>query len=191
MAHVVHCRLCKHDINKDNLDEWIMPSKNWYYHKACYEDFVKKKGRISEGDLTVEADDDTWFNHVYEYLTKELKMPVNFIKFKSQWTNFLADKKNPKTAKGIYWTLRYFYDIQHGDPSKSENGIGIVSHIYKEGTEYWGARRLRDQNICAQIEQQIRQLQQQPTVVIKQERPKKAAVRADIDLDDIVVEDDE
>jgi hypothetical protein len=38
------CRVCKQEIDK-RKDNWIMPSRNYYYHKLCYADLkdVKKE----------------------------------------------------------------------------------------------------------------------------------------------------
>jgi hypothetical protein len=72
------------------------------------------------------------------------------------------------TAKGIYFTLRYFYEIEKGDASKCENGIGIVPHIYERGTCYWGERNNRDKGICARIEAQIMQAAEKKVKVIRQ-----------------------
>ena len=115
-------------------------------------------------------------------------MNVDYVKFTSQWNNFL--KKN-MTAKGIYFALRYFYEIANGDPKKSENGIGIVPHIYNEGTEYWGNRNQRDKGICARIEAQIKQAENAKVVVIhRQRQPKKS--KREIDLSTIIdTENDE
>ena len=33
---MAHCRICKEEIDKEK-DDWIMPVKNWYYHRTCYE----------------------------------------------------------------------------------------------------------------------------------------------------------
>ena len=145
MAHIVTCRICKAKIDTDSSTNWVMPSKNYYYHKTCYDDFGKKKGAIQEGDLMIELDDEMWF-------TKDLKMIPTFYKLSSQWKSFI---KKGMTAKGIYFTLRYFYEINKGDTKKSENGIGIVPFIYDEATCYWGERNQRDKGICDRIEQQI------------------------------------
>ena len=134
------------------------------------EDFVKKKGNIKEGDISIEVDDDLWKSAVYDYLRRDLKMSVNYVKFTSQWENFL--KKN-MTAKGIYFSLRYFYEIAHGDPKKSENGIGIVPHIYNEAVTYWGERNQRDKGILEKIEAQIKASQDR--VVTKIVRKEKTA----------------
>ena len=115
-------------------------------------------------------------------------MSVNYVKFTSQWNNFL--KKN-MTAKGIYFALRYFYEIANGDPKKSENGIGIVPHIYNEGTCYWGERNQRNKGICARIEAQIRQAEAVKVNVIHRAPQVKKNKRM-IDLSTIAsMEDDE
>ena len=185
---LVHCRRCKIAIDRDTQTDWCMPSKGWYYHTSCYEDFVKKKGAITEGDIGIEVDDDLWRSAVYDYLRHDLKMHVDWVKFTSQWKNFLT--KN-MTAKGIYFSLRYFYEVAHGDPKKSENGIGIVPHIYNEATCYWGERNQRDKGICARIEAQIKQAESAKVVVIHRQRQVKKNKR-EIDLSAIAnMEDDE
>ena len=183
---VVHCRICKGDIDRDNQNNWVMPQDKWYYHKACYEDFAKKRGAIKEGDIDIEVDDDMWKGAVYDYLKKDVRIPLDFRKFSSQWDNFL--KKN-MTAKGIYFTLRYFYEIEKGDATKSENGIGIVPHVYERGTCYWGERNLRDKGICARIEEQIRQSREQ--VVHKVRQVQKVTKKPTIDLASIAFTEDE
>lgn len=185
---LVHCRKCHAEIDRDNQTDWCMPSKGYYYHTSCYEDFVKKKGKILEDDIGTEAEDDIWRSAVYDYLRKDLKMSVNWTKFISQWNNFL--KKN-MTAKGIYFSLRYFYEISNGDPKKSENGIGIVPHIYEEGTCYWGERNQRDKGICARIEAQIKQMESTKVKVVHRQRQQKVNTKI-IDIASIAdLEDDE
>ena len=185
---LVHCRICKASIDRENQTDWIEPTPKWFYHISCYEDFANKKGRIREGDINAEVEDDIWKSAVYDYLRRDLKISINYVKFTSQWENFL--KKN-MTAKGIYFSLRYFYEIAKGDPKKSENGIGIVPHIYNEGTEYWGNRNQRDKGICARIEEQIRQMEKTKVKVIHREKQAKVNTKI-IDLSSIAnMEDDE
>ena len=40
--HIVKCRICGQEFDTNTLTEgedWIMPSKNWYYHVKCYTDW--------------------------------------------------------------------------------------------------------------------------------------------------------
>lgn len=34
-------------------------------------------------------------------------------------------------------SLRYFYEIKHGDKTKANGGIGIIPYIYPEAAEYY------------------------------------------------------
>jgi hypothetical protein len=181
---LVHCRICKGSIDRDAQTDWVMPQEKWYYHISCHEDFAKKRGAIKEGDIHIEADDDLWKGAVHDYLKKDIKLSLDYRKFSSQWDNFL---KRGLTAKGIYFTLRYFYEIEKGDTSKCENGIGIVPHVYERGTGYWGERNLRDKGICARIEEQILQMRAQKVNIIRQ-KPKEQP-KATIDFAAIALEE--
>ena len=70
-----------------------------------------------------------------------------------QWESYL--KKN-MTAKGIYFSLRYYYDIQKAPRNKAKGGIGIVPYVYDEGCSYWVERERREKGICERITQQLR-----------------------------------
>ena len=50
---IVECRVCKEKFNRLDPtliegEDWIKPVNLHYYHKKCYDDFVKKKGLIGE-----------------------------------------------------------------------------------------------------------------------------------------------
>lgn len=170
---LVHCRICKKEINRDSSIEgvdWIQASPGWYYHPQCYEDFGKKKQKIHD-DIHADVGNELWFSALYDYLRKDLKMELDMRKVTSQWNNFL---KKGFTAKGIYFCMRYFYGVQHGDPTKSD-GIGIVSYIYKDGCQYWVEREMQEQGICEKIEAQIRKQEnrQSITIIKKEDNTKK------------------
>lgn len=176
---LVHCRICKKEIDRDTSIEgvdWIQPSQNWYYHPKCYDDYAKKKKQIKD-DLHACANDDLWFDALYDYLCKDLKLALDMQKTRSQWNNFL---RKGFTAKGIYFCMRYFYDVQHGDRSKGD-GIGIVTCIYNESCQYWSAREEQDRGILAKIEAQWRSQVAQQKVVVKQKKiPKKIGKQIDL-----------
>jgi hypothetical protein len=92
--------------------------------------------------------------------------------------------KQNKTAKGIYFAIRYFYDVQKGDKDKCLGGIGIVSSIYDDSRAYWYDREEKDHGICARIEEQMRQQVEQTKSVVKQAKRKSIREKA-ISLDDI------
>lgn len=182
MAHIVHCRICKMNIDIDKQDDWLISQPRWYYHKSCYNDFAKKQDSIKEKDLTIEVDDEMWLDATYKYLQRDLKMTIDFVKMKRQWESYL---KKGMTAKGIYFTLRYFYETKHGDTSKSESGIGIIPYIYNEATTYWGERNQRDKNICKDIEEQVKRLSKKEIKVVNIPKVRKNTTRQEIDLSTI------
>ena len=170
---IVHCRVCGEAFDRNSLIEgidWIMPSKNYYYHKSCYENY-----QHSKTDIHSKLSDEKWFDVMWDYLRKDLKMELNYYKIKSQWDNFLGKKM---TAKGIFFTLKYFYEIKKADRTKSEYGIGIVPHIYNEGCSYWQERESREKGICTAIEQQMMERRKQKTIVANHKEAKKKAINA-------------
>lgn len=173
MATYRTCRTCHQKIDIDHQTGWINPRKYCYYHISCFENFEKKKT-----DVHAVADNDMWFAAMWDYLRHDLKMCPNYNKVKAQWDKFLKDSM---TAKGIYFTLRYFYDVKNGDKEKSQEGIGIIPYIYKDGTQYWADRENREAGICARIEAQIRDFSKRQTVKIQQTvKPKPQNNGADL-----------
>lgn len=175
MAHIVKCRACGVKFNTDN-EPWIMPSTNYYYHKNCYEQWAKRQGA-----LEAKMSDDEWFEALKYYLNHVVKAPVDWKKLTSQWNNFLKQKK---TAKGIYFTMRYAYDIVKMDKEKSQGGIGIVSVAYQDSCDYWETRFKRDSTIIEKIEKQAQEQVRQRVNLVAQTK-KKTVKKKLISLKDI------
>lgn len=148
---IVHCRVCNGEIDRNTTEEgkdWIMRSKGWFYHKDCYDNWAAEKD-----SLHANKNNDEWFDYAWNFLTKEMLMEIDYPKFQKQWASYL--KKN-MTAKGIYFSLRYYYDIQKAPRNKAKGGIGIVPYIYDEGCSYWVEREKKERGICERIGQQLR-----------------------------------
>lgn len=188
---MVECRVCKEKFNRLDPtliegEDWIKPVNLHYYHKKCYDDFVKKKGLIGEDGLELELDALVWKSAVEDYLKRDLKISINYSRFNQQWRKFI--EKDGLTPKGIYFSLKYFYDIRHNSTEKCEGGIGIVSWIYEEATEYWGKRNQVDKGIVARLEEQIKKDRAQKAKVIFQQKKKK---EQKVDFSILEEEDDE
>ena len=150
---IVHCRICKLDIDRnveiENVD-WVMPSKNWFYHKKCYDDWAIKKN-----DVHSKADEELWFSALWDYLTKDMKIGLDYTKVKSQWDNFI---KKGNTPKGMYFSIRYFYEVKKNPLPADTMTIGIVEWIYQDAYNYyynlWHAQQLnKDKDIGSYIPQ--------------------------------------
>ena len=191
---MVECRVCKQKFNR--LDPalvegeyWVKPVNLHYYHKKCYEDFAKKKGQIGKDGIEFEADEMVWKAATEDYLKRDLKVSIDYKRFNSQWKRLV--EKDGRTPKGIYFTLRYFYDVCRGLAEKCEGGIGIVSHVYEDATAYWGERNQRDKGIVARIEQQIREAAAQNIVKVNLKKTKKQTKTAAEALAAVDMEDEE
>lgn len=146
--HMVTCRVCKEkfDTNDQSID-WIMPSRNWYYHKKCYEQW------ISAVSQDANFSDDEWAMFIYDYLKHDVHLDYDYHMIEAQRKKML--RENKMTSKGIYFALRYFYDIKHGDKEKAHGGIGIVPYVYNESAKYWISREKRNRGIIQQITKQM------------------------------------
>ena len=185
---IVHCKICKQEFNR--LDpkliegvDWVKPSNRIYYHKKCYDEY--QRSRI---DVHANKSDEVWFDAMWDLLRRDLKYDFNYHKVRGQWEKYI---KNKMTAKGQYFALKYFYEIKKGDVSKSENGIGIIPHIYEDSRCYWQEREERDRGIVAAIEEQIRQAQSQNIIDVKMKRKKRHVKTATEMLAEVDMEEDE
>ena len=176
MAHIVMCRLCKKRFDTET-EEAVIIGKQSYYHKACYEDWKKNKDD-AKGNMSAEF----WYEAMVDYLYRDAKVSLDFTKLQSQWTNFTKPGNN-MTPKGIYFTVRYFYDVQKGDPTKAQGGIGIVKTIYNESAQYWVDRENRRAGTLEAIIEQIKSRDARPVQKILQRERKKD--KSKFKLDDI------
>lgn len=171
---LVTCRVCKQKFDKSKLEEnvdWVMPSRNWYYHKKCYDDWKS----------TTTRDDKDWVSLIYDFLAHDLKVHYDYHLCEGQRKKFITGKKY--TNKGIYFALKYFYEIKHGDWTKANGGIGIVPYVYNESMEYWVLQEQKSNGILAAIEKQIQERANRK--VIKINRKKTTAKKNRFDLNSI------
>lgn len=169
------CRICHEQIDKEK-DDWIKPVNNYYYHKKCYQDWKQSKPLI----------DAEWKPFIYDFISRDLKQSYNYHMIEAQLKKFL---KENMTMKGIYFALKYFYEVKHNNWDKGNGGIGIVPYIYKESCTYWATQERINNGIVAEIERQLREVtERNQTVVVKKKTQKKVR----IDLSAIAeMEDDE
>ena len=173
---MAECRICKQQIDKEK-DDWVMPSRNYYFHRKCYHDWKKTEPLV----------DEEWKPFIYDFISRDLKVSYNYHMVEAQLKKFLKEKM---TMKGVYFALKYFYEIKNNDWDKGSGGIGIVPYVYRESCTYWAKRERMQKGTIAEIERQMREAMERPkkVVVKKTNRPKKGA----IDLSSIAeMEDDE
>ena len=107
----VKCPQCgKSFYREDGIEDvdWVH-IKNRYWHKDCYAIYLEFRKTVGVKDV---LDDDRWFQEMKDYLWFDAQLPgIDFKLIAKQWGAFL---KQGYTAKGIYLTLRYFYDVKKG-----------------------------------------------------------------------------
>lgn len=175
--HVIQCRLCKTKFDTDKED-YVLVGQRSYYHKNCYEEWVK-----SRNNAKATGDSDFWQESLIDYLYRDIKMSIDFKKLTSQWEAFTKPDKK-MTPKGIYFAVRYFYDVMHGDKEKAQGGIGIVPNIYKDSAQYWCDLENRKEGTLEAIIEQIKARQSRPVQVVAK-RPAEKKDKAKFSLEDI------
>lgn len=176
--HEVQCRFCKEKMDISRLkegDEWVMPVNKFYYHTKCYDEYTRKK---SEATIHSNGDTEFWLDAAWCFMKYDLKYIPNYQIFAKQWGSF---EKQGFTSKGIYFAIRYFYLIKHGDVEKSNGGIGIVPYIYNDSANYWIEQEQKASGILALIESQIEIIDKGPRVHIKRTKMTKNKKKFDLD----------
>ena len=154
------CRVCDLPIDKEK-DDWIMPSKNWYYHKKCYDEWKRAEFK----------DDEDYIDMIYDFIARDLKVSYNWHLCEVQRKKFI--KENKMTNKGILFALKYFYEVKKGDWEKGHGGIGIIPFIYNDSCAYWAARERKSEGTIKEIERQMREAAERPKVRVKKKDKKK------------------
>lgn len=172
------CRICHQLINKKKEIEgvdWCMPTRNYYYHVKCYTDWKASQP----------LGDDEWIPMIYDFLARDLKVSYNWHLCDSQRKKFI--RENKYTNKGIYFTLKYFYEVKKNSWDKGHGGIGIVPYTYNEACQYWTEQERKQHGFVDAIESQLKERAAREVVTIK--RPQKKKVKEKYSLDDIGGED--
>lgn len=167
---LVHCRICKKSIDrnveKEGID-WIMPSRNFFYHKSCYDSW-----KHDNSNIKAVKQDEEWIPYIWDFLSREIKVKYDYRKCDSQRKNFI--KKYNYTNKGIFFALKYYYEVKNNNWEKSEGGIGILPFVYKDSCAYWEEQYLKQKDILIVIEKQMEERAQREKVRIrkKDKKPK-------------------
>lgn len=168
---MLHCRTCGCDIDREKLTkgkDWFERAKNWNYCKTCWENFTRKRRKAASGEAvrdedanpgTEEFEDELefWFEASFDYLKQTARIKPNYLKFQSQYKNFLSQGMRPK---GIYYSIRYWYETKSNlsydqEKARADGGCGIVPYIYNEAVAWWSKKMKEDATICERIEAQI------------------------------------
>jgi len=140
------CRQCHLPIDKTKQEgvDWIMPSQNWYFHKECYDTW-----------RAAPASDEEWVSMIFDFLARDLKVSYNYFLCKQQIENFW--KKQKINPKGIYFSLKYFYEIKGHSWEKGHGGIGIVPYVFDDAKAYWNERERKKRGFMKELEAEAKE----------------------------------
>jgi hypothetical protein len=181
--HIVMCRVCREKfdtVGKELGVDYVMPSRNYFYHKECYDSWKKKSGGKSNNS------DKQWEEYIYDYLKRDLKMEYEYFKVKKQLEKF---RKKGMTYKGIFLTLKFFYDVEKGDMSKAHGGIGIVEYVYERACAYWVQKERETKGVCESIRAQMQEAKESQEKRISYRAKTKKKKKKNL-LDEIEMEED-
>lgn len=129
---MVKCKYCGKSFYREDC-EWVK-IKNRYAHAAC------ATGEASTQDQEEEE--------MYAYMKQLFQTDTLATRIYQQVRQYLGEGK---TYKGIYKTLKYWYEIKNGSIEQARGGIGIVEYIYDDAQAYWVAVQMaREHNQQAQ-----------------------------------------
>lgn len=125
MGRIVKCAYCGGSLDRDKGVRY----KDKNYHNKCCQS-VKERERVTQ----------------YICYLFELKAPGP--------RNYALLKKyidEGYTYKGIFYSLKYFFEVQKNDKSKSKESIGIVPYVYEEAQRYFNELENKQEKIKGAI----------------------------------------
>lgn len=122
MAHYVVCPVCNKKFDRDKT-EFVKEGRR-YLHIEC--------AQTAEERLSKEEKDKRALNqYIMQLFGTEYVNP----RIQTQIRKYTSE--NGFTYAGILMSLKYFYEVRHGDIEKAHGGIGIVEYIYQDAKNYY------------------------------------------------------
>lgn len=121
--HIVKCPICGQTFDA-NTEPYIMVSSRRYAHQKCWQeaDKLKSKEEKDKEQLIQYIKELFGYNKLPEKVNRQIKQ------YKDEYHY---------SYSAIYKTLRYWFEIKHGDLEKANGGIGIVPYIIDDARNYW------------------------------------------------------
>lgn len=166
-----------------------------YYHIKCHElakttpknewPEKKKQAKDKAGEIQL------WAEIIYDYLLRYQRISPDFMLIKRQLDSFVNGKYGYK-YKGVYLSVKYFYEIRNksNNEDKSNGGIGIVPYVYEEAKYYWEDKARKDDKLVNDIEKQINELKNKEIKRVPYAQKKKKT-KKNLSLSDVLGMEDE
>jgi hypothetical protein len=174
--HKVKCFYCQEIFDAD-IEPYEKVNARRYAHEECY--FNNHKT------------DDDFIDLIYFYLKDEIFIGLE--KAKNWWAvcdrqrkDFLA--KNPEYSnEGIYYSLKYYYEVKRGSAVKSEGRIGIVPYVYEDAQDYFKGKELKNKILTQAFKKYATQNCKIEKIIIRQKEILKKDI---IDMNSLLMEEE-
>jgi hypothetical protein len=151
--HIVQCVYCQKKFDRDK-EKFQVVSNRRYAHIGCNKPIITQD-TVSAGTIKT-------------YAGQLLRGTANFSLIAKQTKDFVA---RGLTYNGIFYTLKYWYEIKNNSIEKAKGGIGIVPYVYDEAKKYWEDNKPMDDIKVPKIEVEH--------VVIKRKPRKKLLIETE------------
>ncbi len=150
------CPVCNNEVKEE---EAIFNTKTKrYYHEACYQSLLDRKNLCD------------YICEVYGYKGPTPKMYQQMTAYYERGISY-AD---------MLLSLKYFYEVEKGDPNKAQQGIGIIPYVIDRAKEYATLEELEKKKLLEKFEQKINNNPEPKTILIKNKESRKNRKNIDI-----------
>ena len=157
ISYMVRCGHCNNEVDKE---EAIFNTKTKrYYHSDCYQILLDRK-------------------ELCDYISDLFKYKKPSVKIYQQMAAFY-DKGI--TYKDMLLTLKYFYEIEKGDISKAQGGIGIIPYAIDRAKEYATLNNIEQEKLIQKFEAKAAE-QKETKIIFVQEQNKQRKKTIDINM---------
>lgn len=122
MAHYVTCPICNKKFDRDRIE--CVKEGRRYLHIECSQTTEERLSKEEKDKRALEQ-------YIMQLFNTEYVNP----RVQTQIRKYIQENKF--TYNGILMSLKYFYEIKHGDIEKAHGGIGIVEYIYQDAKNYY------------------------------------------------------
>jgi hypothetical protein len=152
------CPVCNNEVKEE--DAIYNTKTKRYYHENCYQILLDRKQLCD------------YICEIYKYKSPTPKM----------YQQMTAYYERGISYSDMLLSLKYFYEIEKGDITKSQQGIGIIPYVIDRAKQYATLTELEQKKLIEKFENKIIDLS--PKQIIIKEKEKRNN-RKNIDINSL------
>ena len=122
------CPVCNNEVKEE--DAIYNTKTKRYYHELCYQSLLDRKKLCD------------YICEVYGYKGPSPKMYQQMTSYYERGISY----------SDMLLALKYFYEVEKGDPSKSQQGIGIIPYVLDRAKEYTSLEEIEKNKLIEKFE---------------------------------------